>query len=234
MIRFAALFLVIFAITLPAPANAAMSNKEKLNQAISDPEYSQNLMNVLSALMKRNNITCNKQSSMRRSTPTILQRVKFREGSKMPYSGRWQEIIFLQGCGKRTQFNFMATADKEGGQPTIYPLVPGLTEVDPVNQRDAIDRAVMHAQSANPKCQDMFVVYSKFYKWRNPKMFDKNLHPWFEKWYVDVCGEEKEVIIEFIPDEAFNTFRIQAELNHNYDPSKEEEDKEYQSDYDDY
>lgn len=234
MLRFATLFLVLFAISLPSPAHAIKSNKEKLNSAITDPEYSQNLMNVLSALMKRNRITCNNQPSMQRSKPTILQRVKFRDGSKMPYSGRWQEIIFLQGCGKRTQFNFMATADKEGGQPTIYPLVPGLTEVSPVHQREAIDRAVMHAQSANPKCQDMFVAYSQFYKWRNPQMYDTKLHPWFEKWYVDVCGEEKEVIIQFIPDEAFNIFRIQAELNPDYDPSQEEEEKEYQSDYDDY
>lgn len=234
MTRYLTVFLVIFAIGFPVQAHAFKTDKEKLNAAISDAEYSQNLMNVLGALMKRNRITCNKQSSMRRSTPTVLQRVKFRGEEKMPYSGRWQEIIFLQGCGERTQFNFMATADNDQGQPSIVPLVPGLTEVDPVNQAEAIDRAIMHAQSANPKCVDIFVAYSKFWKWRSPNMFDKNIHPWYEKWYVDVCGEEKEVIIQFIPDEAFNVFRIEAQLNPNYDPDAKDEDKEYISDYDDY
>lgn len=234
MKRFLAIFLVICAFALPTQAQAFGTDKERFNEAIADAEYSQELMNVLGALMKQHGITCNEMSSMRRSQPTTLQRVKFRGDDKMPYSGRWKEIIFLQGCGERTQFNFMATADSDSGLPNIVALVPGLTEVDPVNQRAAIDRAIMHAQSANPKCQDMFVLYSLFYKWRAAGMSDTKIHPWFEKWYVDVCGEEKEVIMQFIPGETYNMFRIQAELNYKYDPDAKEEGSEYISDYDDY
>jgi len=234
MTRLFAVFLLAFATMAPAPAQAYDTDKEKFTAAISDPEYSQRLMNVLSALMQRNGITCHKQSSMRRSTPTTLQRIKFRGEGDMPTSGRWQEIIFLQGCGERTQLNFLVSAEKDGSLPTIVPLVPGLTEVNPINQAEAVNKALMYAQTADPKCVDMFVAYSRFYKWRNLSMSDKSIHPWFEKWYVDVCGKEQEIIMQFIPDEAFNMFKIQAELNPNYDPDADKDEKAYQSDYDDY
>jgi hypothetical protein len=104
---------------------------------------------------------------------------------------------FTLGCTPRTMRNFLIIV--EAGQPRSVELLPGLSNTDPLLQRDAMKGAAAFAATARPQgCEKTIVTDTRL-----------NAPPersgWVERWTYDLCGSKAEVEMTFTTSDRGGT-----------------------------
>ncbi len=108
-----------------------------------------------------------------------------------PGAASWIERIFL-GCVPRSMRNFLFVM--EGGRPSVTELLPGLTNTDPLLQRDAMQGATAFAAARRAKDCGRSIVIDTRIVGGPPRG-----GPWTERWTFDQCGKHAEVEMTFTP-----------------------------------
>ena len=101
---------------------------------------------------------------------------------------------FTVSCTPRTVRNVLIIV--EDGRPRSVELLPGLSNTDPLLQRDAVKGASAFAGAARPQgCEKIIVTDTRI-------TAPPERGGWVERWSYDLCGSKAEVEMTFGPTAA--------------------------------
>lgn len=106
--------------------------------------------------------------------------------------------ILVEGCGRRTQRNYLALVLPDGSRRMVETL-PGTTVTDPVLQRDAMQSATMAAHAAAPNCRQIRPLGAEFDGTDAEPNAPRRTRPWSETWMFEACGARLAVPMRFAP-----------------------------------
>lgn len=112
--------------------------------------------------------------------------------------------ILIEGCGRRTQRNYLALVLPDGSGRMVETL-PGNTVTDPVLQRDAMRAATAAAHASAPNCQQIRPLAAEFDGTDGEPNARRRTRPWSELWMFEACGTQLAVPMRFTPSAAGGT-----------------------------
>jgi hypothetical protein len=114
------------------------------------------------------------------------------DASGNPVSGSWKQVINEKGCDDSRVLNVLVQV-KPGGGLAAASLLPGTTHLDPLAQKEAIDKAVSVANevphSGDPNCRSGYVADTKFLEAAGDS--------WKETWTLVSCQRKYLMPMEF-------------------------------------
>ena len=141
---------------------------------------------------------CPTQRVVDRVDLQVLRRPLFREYSSRPHAGAWLERWAIDRCGETRIINLFFTADP-AGVVSAYIGVPGETETDPVQQREAVNVLSHFAEEAIPGCPSIIIDDSVLLS--EPLREPGRPHgAWEERWWASGCGARASFQIAFDPE----------------------------------
>ena len=141
---------------------------------------------------------CPTQRVIDRVDLQVLRRPLFREFSSRPHAGSWLERWAIDRCGEARIINLFFTADP-AGVVSAYVGIPGETETDPVQQREAVNVLLHFAQEAIPDCAMIIVDDSVLIS--EPVREPGRPHgAWAERWWASGCGARASFQMVFDPE----------------------------------
>jgi hypothetical protein len=163
----------------------------QLQTFISDDRVKQSLEGIAahSAVMMQSK--CDSAQYTVDSKFEIVQPPTF-DASGKPLSGSWKQVINEKGCDDSRVLNVLVQV-KQGGGLAAAALLPGTTHLDPLAQKEAINKAVSVAndvpRSGDPNCHSGYVSDTRFLEDAGAE--------WKEMWTLISCQRKYLVPMEF-------------------------------------
>jgi hypothetical protein len=132
------------------------------------------------------------------------------DSSGNPISGAWKQAVSETGCKDAHVLNIFVQV-KEGGGLAAEPLLPGATHLDPVAQKEGIDKAVGVASevpgSGDSKCHTGYVADTKFLEDSSAPSKGATGPEWKETWTLISCRRKFLVPMAFeLSDKGVHIF----------------------------
>jgi hypothetical protein len=196
-------------------ANTQATPSAMLQSFISDARVKQSIEGIAahSAVMLQSK--CTEVQYAADTTFEILRPPTF-DGSGNPTSGAWKQSITEKGCDESHVLNVLVEV-KDGGGIAAAPLLPGTTRVDPVAQKEALDKAIAVANevphSGDPNCRSGYVADTRSAEDKTDTTKRAATPEWKESWTLIACRRKFLMPMSFkLTDKGLHIFAGPAAL----------------------
>jgi hypothetical protein len=199
----------------PATATTAEATPAVLLQSfIGDTRVKQSMQQVAAHSTVMTQSKCTDMKYEADSKYEIVTPPTF-DASGNPTSGAWKQVVNESGCNATHVLNVFV--EMKDGSLTAAPLLPGATRLDPIAQKEGIDKAVTAANevphSGDSDCRSGFVADTEFVEDTTAKSKNANGPEWTEKWTLISCRRKFLVPMRFkISDKGIHIFAGPAPL----------------------
>lgn len=186
--------------TPPAPAPTSQATPSALLlEFISDARVKHSLEGVASRSTVMVQGKCDDAQYSVDTKFEIVRQPNF-DSSGNPVSGAWKQPVAERGCNDAHVLNILVQV-KDGGGLAAEPLLPGTTHLDPIAQKEAIDKAVSVANevpgSSEPSCHSGYVSDTQFLEDASSSSKGATGPEWKETWTLISCHRKFLVPMSF-------------------------------------
>lgn len=159
---------------------------------------------------------CKTIDTVKRMTPRIIMPPRYDgltlEEINKPYTfetvnpsgGQWIDRSLIEGCGRKTQVNYIVTAYSLDALPVMYPAINGQTRISLIEQ-DKAEAAIHEKLRSAKNCRERpMVLGSLFLGYRtadNRGTSEENKNRgWFERWVARACDMTHVINLAILPD----------------------------------
>jgi hypothetical protein len=193
----------------PAASPAPAAPSTLLQDFINDERVKHSLEGVASHSAVMTQSKCEDAQYAADSKFEIVRQPTF-DSSGNPTSGAWKQAVSEKGCNDAHLLNIFVQV-KDGGGLTAEPLLPGTTHLDPVAQKDAIDKAVTVANqvpnSGDSNCRTGYVSDTQFLEDTSQASKSATGPEWKESWTLISCRRKFLIPMSFtLSDKGVHVF----------------------------